>query len=126
MNKYMDKLTKAEDTYTFDDFLIKPGLSCIEPNDVKLDTQVSTNYHLNTPVVSSAMDTVTEANMAISLARQGGLGVIHRNLTIEQEIKEIKKVKYANELTVKEVISISPDETVSEAQQIMDIEEISK
>ena len=71
------------------------------------------------------MDTVTEANMAISLARQGGLGVIHRNLTIEQEIKEIKKVKYANELTVKEVISISPDETVSEAQQIMDIEEIS-
>lgn len=125
MNKYMDKLTKAEDTYTFDDFLIKPGLSCIEPNDVKLDTQVSTNYHLNTPVVSSAMDTVTEANMAISLARQGGLGVIHRNLTIEQEIKEIKKVKYANELTVKEVISISPDETVSEAQQIMDIEEIS-
>ena len=47
MNKYMDKLTKAEDTYTFDDFLIKPGLSCIEPNDVKLDTQVSTNYHLN-------------------------------------------------------------------------------
>lgn len=125
MSKYMDKLTKAEDTYTFDDFLIKPGLSSIEPKDVTLNTKVSTNYDLNIPIVSSAMDTVTESDMAISLARQGGLGVIHRNLTIEQEVKEVKKVKYANELTVKEVITISPDETVSDAREIMDIEGIS-
>lgn len=125
MSKYMDKLTKAEDTYTFDDFLIQPGLSSIEPKDVTLNTKVSTNFNLNIPVVSSAMDTVTEADMAISLARQGGLGVIHRNLTIEQEVKEVKKVKYANELTVKEVISISPDETVADAKEIMDIEGIS-
>lgn len=125
MSKYMDKLTKAEDTYTFDDFLIKPGLSSIEPKDVRLNTKVSTNYDLNIPIVSSAMDTVTESDMAISLARQGGLGVIHRNLTIEQEVKEVKKVKYANELTVKEVITISPDETVSDAKEIMDIEGIS-
>ena len=109
MSKYTDKLTKAEDTYTFDDFLIKPGLSSIEPKDVTLNTKVSTNYDLNLPVVSSAMDTVTESSMAISLAREGGLGVIHRNLTIEQEVKEVKKVKYANELTVREVITISPD-----------------
>ena len=88
MSKYTDKLTKAEDTYTFDDFLIKPGLSSIEPKDVTLNTKVSTNYDLNLPVVSSAMDTVTESSMAISLAREGGLGVIHRNLTIEQEVKE--------------------------------------
>ncbi|HIH34910.1 MAG TPA: IMP dehydrogenase, partial [Methanosphaera sp.] len=107
MSKFTEKLTKAEDTYTFDDFLIKPGLSNIEPKDVKLDTKVSTNYNLNIPVVSSAMDTVTESDMAISLARQGGLGVIHRNLTIEQEVKEVKKVKFANELTVKDVITIS-------------------
>ncbi|WP_455646144.1 IMP dehydrogenase [Methanosphaera sp.] len=124
-SKYMDKLTKAEDTYTFDDFLIKPGLSNIEPKDVTLNTKVSTNYDLNIPVVSSAMDTVTESRMAISLARQGGLGVIHRNLTIEQEVKEVKKVKFANELTVKEVITISPDETVADAKDIMDIEGIS-
>ncbi len=125
MSKFTDKLTKAEDTYTFDDFLIKPGLSSIEPKDVTLNTKVSTNYDLNIPVVSSAMDTVTEADMAISLARQGGLGVIHRNLTIEQEVKEVKKVKFANELTVKEVITISPDETVADAQDIMDIEGVS-
>ncbi len=125
MSKYMDKLTKAEDTYTYDDFLIKPGLSSIEPKDVTLKTKVSTNYDLNIPVVSSAMDTVTESSMAIALAREGGLGVIHRNLTVEQEVKEVKKVKYANELTVKEVMTISPDETVAEAQEIMDIEEIS-
>ena len=125
MSKYMDKLTKAEDTYTFDDFLIKPGLSNIEPKDVTLDTQISTNYRLNIPVVSSAMDTVTESDMAIALARQGGLGVIHRNLTIEQEVNEVRKVKYANELTVKNVITISPDSTIREAQEIMDIEQVS-
>lgn len=124
-NKYMDKLTKAEDTYTFDDFLIKPGLSSIEPKDVTLKTQVSTNYNLNIPIVSSAMDTVTESQMAIALAREGGLGVIHRNLTVDDEVKEVRKVKLANELTVKEVITISPDETAEEAKTIMDMEEIS-
>ncbi len=125
MSSFTEKLTKAEDTYTFDDFLIKPGLSSIEPKDVILNTKVSTNYDLNIPVISSAMDTVTESDMAISLARQGGIGVIHRNLTIEQEVKEVKKVKYANELTVKEVITISPNETVSDAQEIMDMEGVS-
>ena len=88
MSKFTEKLTKAEDTYTFDDFLIKPGLSSIEPKDVTLNTKVYTNFDLNIPIVSSAMDPVTESEMAISLARQGGLGVIHRNLTIEQEVKE--------------------------------------
>ncbi|RAP53264.1 MAG: IMP dehydrogenase [Methanosphaera sp. rholeuAM270] len=125
MSKFTEKLTKAEDTYTFDDFLIKPGLSSIEPKDVSLHTKVSTNYDLNIPVISSAMDTVTESEMAISLARQGGLGVIHRNLTIEQEVKEVRKVKHANELTVKEVITISPEETIADAHGIMDIEGVS-
>ena len=125
MTNFNEKLTKAEDTYTFDDFLIKPGLSNIEPKDVTLNTKVSTNYDLNIPVISSAMDTVTESNMAISLARQGGLGVIHRNLTIEEEVKEVKKVKTANELTVKEVITISPEETIADAQDVMDIEGVS-
>lgn len=73
MSKFTDKLIKAEDTYTFDDFLIKPGLSNIEPKDVELNTKVSTNFELNIPVISSAMDTVTESEMAVSLARQGGL-----------------------------------------------------
>jgi IMP dehydrogenase len=121
----MDKLNKAEKTYTFDDFLIKPGLSSIQPKDVELNTQVSTNYKLNIPLVSSAMDTVTESRMAIALAQEGGLGVIHRNMTIEEEVNEVHKVKYANELTVKDVITISPESTVSDAQEIMDLEEIS-
>lgn len=121
----MDKLTKAEDTYTFDDFLIKPGLSSIEPKDVTLETKVSTNYDLNVPIISSAMDTVTESDMAIALARQGGLGVIHRNLTVEDEVNEVKKVKFANELAITDVITISPDETVEDAQEIMDVEGIS-
>ncbi len=121
MSKYMDKLTKAEDTYTFDDFLIKPGLSNIEPNDVTLKTRVSTNYNLNIPLVSSAMDTVTESQMAIALASQGGLGVIHRNFTIEDEVNEVKKVKLATELQVKEVFTVTPDETVADAQEIMEM-----
>jgi len=125
MSKFMDKLTKAEDTYTFDDFLIKPGLSSIEPKDVTLESQVSTNHQLNIPVISSAMDTVTESEMAIALARQGGLGVIHRNMTIEDEVHQVRKVKYANELTVKDVITIKPDETLADAKEIMDVEDIS-
>ncbi len=125
MSKFMDKLTKAEDTYTFDDFLIKPGLSSIEPNDVSLKTRVSTHHDLNIPIVSSAMDTVTESQMAIALASQGGLGVIHRNLSIEDEVNEVRKVKYATELKVTEVFTVSPDETVADAQEVMEMGNIS-
>ncbi|MDO5851408.1 MAG: IMP dehydrogenase [Methanobacteriaceae archaeon] len=125
MGKYSDRLNKAPETYTFDDFLIQPGLSTIIPKDVTLNTQVSTNYKLNIPMVSSAMDTVTEAPMAIAIAQEGGLGVIHRNMTIEEEVNEIKKVKYANDLTVREVITIEPDATIAHAQEIMDMEQIS-
>ena len=71
------------------------------------------------------MDTVTEAEMAIALAQEGGLGVIHRNMTIKEQINEIKKVKRSGDLTIRDVITISPDASIKEAQEIMDEEEIS-
>lgn len=122
---FSEKLKNAPKGYTFDDFLMVPSLSSVEPKDVVTKTRVSRNYNINIPIVSSAMDTVTEAEMAIALAQEGGLGIIHRNMTINEQVEEIKKVKRSGDLTVKDVITISPEESIKEAQDIMDEEEIS-
>ena len=80
---FYNKLHKAKDVYTFRDFILLPGLSKIEPEDVSLSSNFSTDIKLNVPLVSSPMDTVTESEMAISMAREGGLGIIHRNMSID-------------------------------------------
>ena len=82
---YSEKLNKAREGYTFDDFLLVPNVSTVEPKDVKTKTRVSPNLELNIPIISSAMDTVTESDMAIAMAQEGGLGVIHRNMTINDQ-----------------------------------------
>ncbi len=122
---FSEKLNNAPMGFTFDDFLMLPSVSSVEPKDVETTTQISRNYRINIPIISSAMDTVTEAEMAIGLAQEGGLGVIHRNMTINEQINEIKKVKRSGDLTIRDVITISPEASIIEAQEIMDEEEIS-
>lgn len=122
---FSDKLKKAPEGYTFDDFLLVPSESNIEPKDVDTKSRVSRNYSLNIPIVSSAMDTVTEAEMAIALAQEGGLGVIHRNMTIKEQVAEVEKVKRSEELTIRDVITTSPDSSIKKANIIMDMEDVS-
>src|SRR5205807_10234024 len=78
---------------TFDDVLLLPARSDVIPADANTQTQITSTIRLNIPVLSAAMDTVTESHMAIALAQQGGLGIIHRNLTVEQQAEEVDKVK---------------------------------
>lgn len=122
---YSKKLKDAPEGYTFDDFLIVPSASSVEPKNVVTESRVSRNYKLNIPIISSAMDTVTESQMAIALAQEGGIGVIHRNMTIKEQVGEVKNVKMSSDLTVRDVITISPNASIKEANEIMDYEEVS-
>lgn len=122
---YLKKLKEAETGYTFDDFLLLPQASYVEPKDVETGGRVSRNIELKIPIISSAMDTVTEYEMATAMAQEGGIGVIHRNMSIRDQVEQVKKVKRSGELTIRDVITISPDSTLREAHEIMDQEEIS-
>lgn len=110
---------------TFRDLILLPGWTEVEPGQVKLSTQVTVSHSINVPFVSSPMDTVTESEMAISLARLGGLGVLHRNCTVEEEVEMAKKVKRAELLVIKDVITIGPAETVRYATELMQKHNIS-
>lgn len=124
MGIYRDKLD-CETALTFDDVLLRPSESSVEPNEADVRTRVSKGMKLNAPVVSAAMDTVTEASMAIAMARNGGLGVVHRNMSTESQIAEIKKVKEADRLVTREVVTVSPEETVEDAVALMERESVS-
>jgi len=82
-----------EETLTFDDVLLVPARSEVLPNEVDISTKLTKNITLNIPILSSAMDTVTEAELAISLAREGGLGILHKNMSIEKQAEEVDRVK---------------------------------
>lgn len=99
---------------TFDDVLLVPAHSKILPKDVSLKTKLTREITLNIPLISAAMDTVTEARLAIALAQEGGLGIIHKNMSIEQQAAEIRKVKKFESGVVKDPITVSPDITVGE------------
>src|SRR5205807_10331461 len=94
---------------TFDDVLLLPALSEIVPAEVNTQTQLSRNIRLNIPIISAAMDTVTESRLAIAIAQQGGLGVIHRNLSIEQQADEADKVKRSESGMIMVPISLAPE-----------------
>src|SRR5881409_1634262 len=119
------KFKDSDVAVTFRDLILLPGWTEVEPSQVQLSTQVSQKHSINIPLVSSPMDTVTESEMAIGLARLGGLGVIHRNCTAEEEVEMAKKVKRAESLVIKEVITISPDSTVKYATELMQKHNIS-
>jgi IMP dehydrogenase len=104
---------------TFDDVLLLPARSDVIPTAVSTQTKLTRNISLNIPVVSAAMDTVTESRMAIALAQQGGLGIIHRNLTIEQQANEVDKVKRSESGMIVDPVTMSPDDKVADALEMM-------
>ena len=104
---------------TFDDVLLLPARSDVVPATANTQTQLTRNIRLNTPIISAAMDTVTESHMAIAVAQQGGLGIIHRNLTIEQQANEVDKVKRSESGMIVDPVTMSPDDKVSDALEIM-------
>jgi IMP dehydrogenase len=110
---------KLREALTFDDVLIRPGLSALLPSEVDIRTRVTREIVLNVPIVASAMDTVTEAKMAIAMAQAGGLGVIHRNLDPEQQASQVRQVKKFESGMVVNPLTIAPDATLAEALALM-------
>ena len=104
---------------TFDDVLLVPGYSEVIPNQVNLETQLTQKIKLNIPMMSAGMDTVTEHRMAIAMARQGGIGVIHKNMSIEAQADEVDKVKRSENGVITDPFSLSPENTLAEADTLM-------
>jgi len=115
---YIEKLDVPL-SLTFDDVLLRPQASWLEPADADICSKFSKNIPLNIPLVSAAMDTVTESVMAIALARKGGIGVIHRNMTPERELQELIEVKQAEELIERDVLYVEEHASVADAEQLM-------
>ena len=105
---------------TFDDVLLVPARSQVLPRDVEITTRLSKNIKLNTPLLSASMDTVTEARMAIAIAREGGIGVIHRNMTIERQAEEVDKVKRSEHGVITNPFRLTPDHTLNDAAALME------
>ncbi len=110
---------------TFDDVLLVPRHSDVLPSDARLDTRFSRNVELRIPISSSAMDTVTEWRLAVALAREGGIGIIHRNLSIEGQVAEVDKVKRSANGVIEDPVTLTPTATVGEAKRIMRQQNIS-
>src|SRR5260370_30126900 len=104
---------------TFDDVLLLPGKSCVLPTDVDTTTHFARKLPLNIPLASSAMDTVTESRLAIAIARQGGIGLVHRNMPIDRQGEEIDRVKRSESGMIVDPVTISPDITLRQALAIM-------
>jgi IMP dehydrogenase len=110
---------------TFDDVLLLPAYSEIVPREADLATRLTRRLRLNIPIVSAAMDTVTESSLAIALAQEGGIGIIHKNLSIERQCREVHKVKRSANGIIVDPITLSPDETVTRAREAMAAHNIS-
>ncbi|WP_254830972.1 IMP dehydrogenase [Haloglomus salinum] len=121
---FSEKL-RVPEALTFDDVLLRPKESRVEPDEADTRTSVSKSVDLNIPVLSAAMDTVTEADLAIEMARQGGIGVLHRNMDIEETVEHVERVKRADELVIRDVVTAEPDQTVSEVDAMMSREGVS-
>jgi IMP dehydrogenase len=104
---------------TYDDVLLVPAFSDVLPREVSIKTKFSRNITLNVPIVSAAMDTVTESAMAIAMAREGGIGVLHKNMTMEQQAAEVRKVKRAESGMIQDPVTLKKDATVGDAQNTM-------
>ena len=115
----------AKEGLTFDDVLLVPAESRVLPNDVSTRTRLTRGIELAIPIVSAAMDTVTEARLAIALAREGGIGVLHRNLSIEEQVAEVDKVKRSEAGMIVEPVTLPPDASVSDALELMSTYHIS-
>ena len=114
-----EDLFNASEALTFDDLLIVPGFADFLPSEVDTKTELAPSIRLNIPLISAAMDTVTESRLAIAMAREGGLGIIHRNLSPENQAVEVEKVKRSESGMITDPVTLSPDATLFEADQIM-------
>ncbi|MDN5332601.1 MAG: dehydrogenase [Tepidanaerobacteraceae bacterium] len=117
MDKLEDKFEK--EGLSFDDVLVLPAKSSVLPKDVDVSTRLTNNIRLNIPIVSAAMDTVTEARLAIALAREGGIGIIHKNMSIDEQALEVDKVKRSEHGVIVDPFYLSPDNTIGEAMELM-------
>src|SRR5258706_11318299 len=111
--------TGVEIGLTFDDVLLKPAKSELHPNFVDVSTRLTRDIRLNIPILSAAMDTVTEARLAIAMAQQGGLGIVHKNMTAEQQAEEVDKVKRSEAGMIVDPVTMRPWQTITEALQVM-------
>ena len=114
----MDRKIKAQGL-TYDDVLLVPGRSSVMPREVSTSSWLTSNIELNVPVLSAAMDTVTEADLAIAIAREGGVGVLHKNMSIEEQAAEVRRVKRSENGMILDPITISPHDTVKDARDKM-------
>jgi IMP dehydrogenase len=114
--RYNDDIPLA---LTFDDVLLLPGYSDVHPREVDLSTRLTDGIDLNIPVISAAMDTVTESRLAIAMAQQGGIGIIHKNLTIEAQAAEVDKVKRSESGMIVDPVTCRPEQTIAEALDVM-------
>ncbi len=122
--EHLESLLALEDKFakeglTFDDVLLQPAESRVLPNEVSTQTRLTRGIELAIPIVSAAMDTVTEARLAIALAREGGIGILHRNLSIEDQVAEVDKVKRSESGMIVEPVTLRPDSLVSDALALM-------
>jgi len=109
----------VEMALTFDDLLLKPSASKVLPHEVSLKTRLTSEINLNTPLISAAMDTVTEAAAAITMAREGGIGVIHKNMGIDRQVREVERVKKSESGMITDPIVVNRNQSVAEVQEIM-------
>ena len=120
-----EELFNQTEALTFDDVLIVPGFSEMLPSQVEVGVQLTTHIRLNIPLLSAAMDTVTEAGMGIAMAREGGLGIVHRNMPPQAQANEVDKVKRSQSGMIVEPITLPPEASLREAEQIMSTYHIS-
>lgn len=118
-SKFSEKLTKASYAFGFDDLILLPGFAKVEPSEISLESRVSRRIRLSYPYVSSPMDTVTETEMAVALARYGGIGVVHRNCTMDEQVSMVRAVKRSESFVIRDVVTITPERRVREAKAVM-------
>ncbi len=106
--------------WTFDDVLLEPAFSELLPSDVETSSQLTRNIPLNVPIISSPMDTVTESEMAVAMAQEGGIGIIHKNMSIDRQALEVDRVKRSEHGVIVDPVTLPPDATVGQAAEIMD------
>ena len=109
----------AKEGLTFDDVLLIPGESNVEPNSVDVSTHLTKTIKLNTPLMTAAMDTVTETAMAIAIAREGGIGIIHKNMSVEQQCDQVDRVKRSENGVIVNPFFLAPENTVGDANELM-------
>jgi len=121
----MDKSKIVAEAITFDDVLLLPAKSDFVPSQADTSTRLTNNITINIPIVSAAMDTVTESALAIALAQEGGIGIVHKNMSIEAQKREVAKVKRSEHGVILDPVTLSPDQPVRKAQDLMNEQNVS-